>query len=348
MANHRTIQNADAAARQQNAVIVAGAQQLTAADITADDVVEMFLDQYDAADSSIALYRRALRQFFAWVRRTGRMTQYMTRADIVAYKKGLLDGTASADGQAKSPLTAASYLNAVKMFYVWLHDSNATISNIAAGVDLPKRVKKFERKPLSEAKAEELLTEAEATGSPRDNAIIKLLLNTGLRTIEVVRADIKDMQRIGDDMVLYVQGKGQNSKNNFVPLSADTYAAIVDYLNARPSACPEDPLFICAGNRNKNGRLTTRTISGIARRHLDAVGLTNNYGERNSSYTAHSLRHTYGCAILKATGSVEDTRLLLRHVSSATTQQYVYHLDEQRRIDIAKRYNIDKIYKAAK
>lgn len=335
-------------AAENTAIVAAQQQAIAPADITADAVVDMFLAQYDAADSSIALYRRALRQFFAWIARTGRNTAYMTRADIVAYKKGLLTGEATADGQAKSPLTAASYLNAVRMFYKWLHDNNATITNIAAGVDKPKRDKHFERKPLTEAKAEELLTETEHTGNPRDKAIIELLLKAGLRTIEVVRADIRDMKRIGDDVVLYVQGKGKTSKSNFVPLSAETYTAIAEYLDTRPTATPEAPLFVCGGNRNKDGRLTTRTISGIARRHLDAIGLTHDYGKRNSSYTAHSLRHTYGCAILRATDDYHITQLLLRHASPATTQQYVYHLDEEQRLKAAKRANIDNIYRTAK
>lgn len=46
--------------------IASNAGIITAQNITADAVVDMFLQQYDAADSSIALYRRALRQFFAW------------------------------------------------------------------------------------------------------------------------------------------------------------------------------------------------------------------------------------------------------------------------------------------
>ena len=326
-----------------------GAGQIAAADITADSIVEMFLAQYDGKDSSIALYRRALRQFFAWVARTGRSTQYMTQADIVAYKKGLLSGKATADGQPRSALTAACYLNAVKIFYAWLHNQNATITNIAAGVDLPQRERKFERQPLTAQQAAQLLDEVKQNGSPRDYAIISLLLHTGMRTIEAVRADIKDMRRLGDDMVLYVQGKGKDSKNNFVPLSADTCAAIADYLNtARPSASPDAPLFTCAGNRNKDGRLTTRTISAIARKHLDAVGLSHNFGERNSEYTAHSFRHTYGCAMIDATGDYNVVQLLMRHASVDTTRQYVYHKDEQQRLRAAKKYNIDNIYNAAK
>lgn len=327
----------------------AAAGMLTPADITAAAVVDMFLTQYDAKDSSISLYRRALRQFFAWAERTGRSTQSMTRADVIAYKKGLLNGDATTDGQPRSALTAACYLNAVKIFYAWLHDNNATITNIAAGVDLPKREKKFKRQPLTPQQVARLLAEVKQNGTPRDYAIVSLLLHTGMRTIEAARADIKDMRRIGDDVVLYVQGKGKDSKSNFVPLSADTYAAITDYLKEeRPTATPDAPLFTCAGNRNKDGRLTTRTISYIARRHLDAVGLSHNFAERNSEYTAHSFRHTYGCTMLEATGDYRIVQLLMRHASPATTQQYVYHEDDKQRLNAARKYSIDNIYNTAK
>lgn len=331
------------------AVRTATEQLTTAPDITTDSVVEMFLAQYDAKDSSIALYRRALRQFFAWIARTGRNTQTLTRADIVAYKKGLLSGEATADGQPRSALTAASYLNAVKVFYTWLHNNNATITNIAAGVDLPQREHKFERQPLTTRQAAELLAEVKQNGSTRDYAIVSLLLHTGIRTIEAVRADIKDIRRVGDDLVLYVQGKGKDSKNMPKPLSADTYAAITDYLTtARPTATPEEPLFTCAGNRNKNGRLTTRTITSIARKHLDAIGLSHNFGERNSEYTAHSFRHTFGCAMLDVCEDENVVRMLLGHASVNTTRFYVYHKDEERVLKAAKKYNIDSIYNTAK
>lgn len=68
---------------QTTAITTTSAQALLQAqNITADEVVNMFLQQHDAADSSIALYGRALRQFFAWVQRTGRRTELLTRADI--------------------------------------------------------------------------------------------------------------------------------------------------------------------------------------------------------------------------------------------------------------------------
>lgn len=333
---------------QTDAIVLAQQQAITAPDITATEVVEMFLAQHDAADSSIALYRRALRLFFAWVQRSGRNTTTMTQADIIAYKKGLLTGEASADGQAKSPLTAASYLNAVKMFYAWVHNNNGSIANIAAGVDLPKRAAKYERQALTAKQAGDVLSETEATGNTRDTAIITLLLTSGLRTIEVIRADVKDMRRVGEDVLLYVQGKGRAGKDNFVVLHPDAYAAICNYLSTeRPGATPDSPLFTCSGNRNKDGRLTTRSITRIARRHLDAVGLCHNFGERNSEYTAHSFRHTYACALLDASDDFNLVQNALRHASGETTRKYTWHRDAARRIAAAHTYDIMKIYRTA-
>jgi len=43
----------------------------------------------------------------------------------------------------------------------------------------------------------------------RDYAILVLMLTCGLRTIEVSRANIGDLRVLGDNTVLYIQGKGK-------------------------------------------------------------------------------------------------------------------------------------------
>jgi integrase len=78
---------------------------------------------------------------------------------------------------------------------------------------------------------------------------------------------------------------------------------------------------------------------------LDAVGLCHNFGERNSEYTAHSLRHTLACTMLAAGATEADVSLMLRHASPATTRQYIYHVDTMRRIESAKKYDVMDLYK---
>lgn len=305
-------------------------------DIT-DEVLAAWASEIDCAESSRKLYVRTLRQFFAWTQRTGRMLSAMTRADIIAYRDGLINGTATHDGKGKSTLTAASYLTAVKLFYKWLHAHNGNITDITDGVKLPKRYNKYEREPLTAEQAQELTAEA-ANATLRDAAIINLLLRTGMRTIEVCRANVEDMKLVAGEVVLYVQGKGHAGKDNFVTLSDKCRQSIAAYLATRPNAAGTEPLFICDSNNNKGGRLTTRTVSGIAKKHLQAIGLD------SREYTAHSLRHTFGTRRLQQMKDYSLVQLELRHASPETTQKYVYHIEAERRIEAAKTRSIDEIY----
>lgn len=309
---------------------------LQAQHFATEEVIAAFLAQLDGKESSRRLYGRTLRQFFAWTARTGRMLSAMTRADILAYRDGLISGEATTDGAGRSTLTAACYLTAVKLFYKWLASEGA-YPNITDGIKLPKRANKFQKEPLTYEQAATLVQDA-AGASLRDAAIINLLLRTGLRTIEVVRANIEDLQEKGGQSVLYVQGKGHDSKDNFVILSGKCAAALNAYLQTRTDAAPTAPLFTCGSNNNRGGRLTTRTISGIAKEHLKAIGLN------SRSYTAHSLRHTFGCSMLETTGDIHNTQLAMRHSSPATTEIYTYHINERMRLKAAAENQLDKLF----
>ena len=311
-----------------------------------NDIVDMFLRQHDCScESSRKLYGRALRQFFAWVERTGRNLQELTRADVIAFRDNILQGYTYTDANgtevnepAKSSLTAASYLTAVKLFYSWLHEENNLMTDIAAGVKLPKREKRYEREALTNAQAHTLIEQTAATANTRDTAIINLLLRCGLRTIEVVRADVGDIKTKGGAWVLYVQGKGHQHKDNFVILSDKCRSALSAYLQERGNPDSSAPLFTCDSNRNKDGRLTTRTISGIAKRHLQGIGLN------SRSYTAHSLRHTAACSLLEATDNIHLVQMTLRHQSAATTSLYTYHIEERRRLKAAAEQKLDALF----
>ena len=99
-----------------------------------------------------------------------------------------------------------------------------------------------------------------------------------------------------------------------------------------------DPLFISTSNNSKGDKLTTRTISYIAKEGLKAIGLD----ER--SFTAHSLRHTTAVNILRAGGSLETAQFTLRHSNPATTQIYTATLNEERRLQNSGEALIDSLY----
>ena len=279
-----------------------------------DLAIETFISQCDVRENSRKHYKKELHIFFDLVASTGRLVQNLTRADIIAFKDSLL--------QTHSNLTIASYLVSVRKFYEWT-EGYKLYPNIARGIKSPKRKNAYLKEHLRENQIAEFLHYFE--GRQRDFAIVNLLLRTGIRTIELVRANIDDITYKGGQRILKVWGKGHDERDSFVVLSDKAYAPIKEYLNTRKSATLKEPLFASESHRNCGERLTTKTISSICKEGLRAIGLDAH------EYTAHSLRHTTAVMLLK-NGSIADVQSVLRHCSPATSQIYTKSVEEELRL----------------
>ena len=277
----------------------------------------MFISGQDVKESSRSLYTRTITQFFLWVEDTKRDLNTMKREDILEYKDSLLSSGLSA-------LTISSYLVIVRKFYEWA-ESMKIYPNIAKGIKTPRRNQAFKKQHLTENKSKELLDYYKEK-SLRDYAIVNLLLRTGLRTIEVVRADVGDITFKGERRVLRIWGKGHTEKDSFVVLTDKTYLPIKEYLETRKGVKAGDPLFTSNSRQNRGERLTTRTISEICKEGLKGIGLD------GREFTAHSLRHTTAVHILKQGGEITDVQRVLRHTSPVTSQIYTESIEEELRL----------------
>lgn len=295
-----------------------------------EELLDLFISSQDRKPTTLSLYRRTMSLFFDWIDRTGRNISTLTRPDLIEYKHTL-------EMEGKSGLTITSYLTSLRLFYQWV-EAEGVYPNIAKVLNLPKRTKEFRHQPLRPAQAKELLTEVETSGTLRDIAIMNLLARTGLRTIEVVRADVGDITFKGGQRVLLVRGKGRDEKDNFVILTDKTYKPIAEYLSERGCVRMTDPLFVSESNRDRGQRMTTRSISRIAKNNLREIGLD------DKVFTAHSLRHTTAVSILRGGGTLEDCQLTLRHSNPATTQIYTAFVDEERRLNRQAEGLIDDLF----
>ncbi|WP_370425260.1 tyrosine-type recombinase/integrase [Tenacibaculum dicentrarchi] len=292
-------------------------------------LVDGFIENQDIKQSSKKLYRRTLKQYFKWVTAKNYLLSEIARPQIIEYKENLLSA-------GMSNLTVGSYITSVRRFYEWT-EANKYYPNVAKGIKTPKRKAQFKKQALLPAQATALLNYYKDKNL-RNYAIINLLLRTGLRTIEVIRANIEDIIFKGSQRVLLVHGKGRDEKDNFVILTDKTYKPIETYLNTRSNLKKSAPLFTSTANNSKGNRLTTRTISYIAKEGLKEIGLD------SKNFTAHSLRHTTAINILKAGGSIEMAQFTLRHTNPATTQIYTATLNEERRLENSGEALIDNLY----
>ena len=291
-----------------------------------DLAIDTFISQCDVRENSRNHYRKELRIFFEWVASTGRQVQDLTRADIIAFKDSLL--------QSHSNLTIASYLVSIRKFYEWT-EGYKLYPNIAKGIKSPKRKNAYLKEHLRENQIAEFLNHFD--GNIRDYAIVNLLLRTGIRTIELVRANIDDITYKGGQRILRVWGKGHDERDSFVVLSDKAYAPIKVYLETRKSATLKEPLFVSASNRNNGGRLTTKTISSLCKEGFRAIGLDAH------EYTAHSLRHTTAVMLLK-NGSIADVQSVLRHQSPTTSQIYTKSVEEELRLAKPSELKLDDVF----
>lgn len=289
----------------------------------------VFVTSQDVKESSRNLYTRTLRLFFEWTDEHGKNLANLTRADILEYKDELF-------AKGLSSLSVASYLTSLRKFYEWA-EAEKIYPNIAKGVKTPRRKQIFQKQHLSEEKSGELLQHFSDT-SLRDYAIVNLILRTGLRTIEVVRADVGDITFKGERRILRVWGKGHDTKDDFVVLTDKAYLPIKDYLTTRKGARAGEPLFTSDSHRNTGERLTTRSISRMCKDGLRAVGLD------GREFTAHSLRHTTAVAILKNGGAITDAQTVLRHTTPTTTQIYVESVKEELRLKTAPECLLDNAF----
>lgn len=317
-------------ATSRDLVVVQGRKTKVGSLIDWRGLVATFVSSQDVSESSRKLYTRTLSLFFVWMERERKSLNSLTRKDVLEYKDHLQE-------ESLSSLTIGSYITAVRKFYEWA-EGEKLYPNIAKGIKTPRRQQAFKKQHLTDAKSKELLDHFQ-NQSLRNYAIVNLILRTGLRTIEVVRANIEDITFKGDRRILRVWGKGRLGKDDFVVLSEKAYLPIKNYLAAaRKGAKSGEPLFTSTSNQNHGERLTTKTISTLCKDGLKAIGL------EGKEFTAHSLRHTTAVAILKHGGQLTDVQSVLRHSSPVTSQIYTESIKEELRLQHAPELFLDNAF----
>lgn len=280
-----------------------------------DELFNSWISYIDASKKTVETYSKAIKGFRSYIEE--RNIQKPQRDDIVAYREYLK--------RDHKPTTVQLYIAAVKLFFQWT-DAQTGINhydNIADHIKGAKIDNAHKKDYLTSRQVIELLNSIDRSTLKglRDYAILSLMVTTGLRTVSVMDADIRDIRTAGDDIVLYYRGKGHEEKAEYVKLAEPVEKAIRAYLKARGKVDSSAPLFGSIANRNNGGRMTTRSISRVAKEHFRGIDLD------SERITAHSLRHTAATLNLLNGASVEETQQLLGHANINTTLIYSHALE---------------------
>ena len=272
-----------------------------------------FLAYIDVKERTHETYKKVVKQFLTYTQERG--IAQPTRDTIIEWRESLK--------AEHEPTTIQTYITSLRAFFKFL-SFKGYYPNIVDKVKGAKIRREFKKQSLTTEQSHsllEVLKQRLDEKGKRDYAILALMLTTGLRTIEVIRANIEDMTNIGDSVQLFVQGKGRDDKSESVRLAPQVEEAIRDYLKTRPNAKETEPLFTGTSNNGLGERLTTRSISRLVKETMRSVGLN------SKKLTAHSLRHTAGTLALLNGHSVQEVQQVLRHTNINTTMIYAHNIE---------------------
>ena len=278
------------------------------------NIFERFINYLDASPKTVETYKKALRQFFNYIGVHG--IRKPQREDVLAFRDDL-------KASGLKPTTVQNYITATRIFFKWT-EQEGLYPNIAEHVKGAKLDKNHKKDYLTSRQAKEVLAgvQTDSEEGLRNYAILSLMVTGGLRTIEVSRANVGDLRTVGENTVLFVQGKGREEKTEYIKISAPVEKAIRTYLKARENAEEGQPLFTSTSNNSKGKRITTRTVSGVVKTAL------RNAGYDSARLTAHSLRHTAITLALLAGREITEVQQFARHANLNTTMIYNHALDQ--------------------
>lgn len=274
-----------------------------------EDLLDSFTRFLDASPQSVRTYSRAVKQFLRYLSLNG-ITQ-PTREDVIGFRESLKE--------SHKPSTIQNYVIAVRLFFQWT-ETAGIYPNIAQHVKGAKISRSHKKDYLTSSQLQNVLSQIDRSTEQgrRDYAIAAVMITGGLRDIEISRANVEDLRSLGNNVVLFLQGKGRDERQDFVIVPAEVERAIRASLADRKGINGKSPLFISLSNNSKGQRISTRSVSGTIKTALKRAGYD------SEKMTAHSLRHSAITLAVLGGNDIQSVQQFARHADVSTTMIY-YH-----------------------
>lgn len=284
--------------------------------LTIQQIIDEWLSTSDIAEVSKRSYRTKLGLWFRYLASIHYNPRVPARQQVLDWKREL-------ESAGRSTLTVDSYITAVRLFYRYC-SRRGYYTDITQGVRSATKYKGYRKLSLTREEAITLLDSIDTTRTTgkRDKLAIAMMLMLGLRTCELERMNVGDIESAYGKRVVMVQRKGRHDKSEAAALTPYLDELLCDYMGEREVDSWDDPLFL-AERRERGQRLKRTTISEMVHDRLRAIGIN------DPRITAHSLRHTCAQLLLSEGVDMATVQNILGHTSINTTRLYTDQMQRQ-------------------
>jgi len=238
------------------------------------------------------------------------------------------------------PASAASRFAGLRAFFRWALDQGQIDSNPLEKMR-PPTVPEVPVPVLTMDQVRALIRacEGKAFKQRRDMALLRLMLNTGIRRSEAAAIRLQDLDLQAGTVVI-VNGKGSRSRE--VSFDAKTASAIYAYQIERDKQPHASAPFLFIGQQ---GGLSGDAVGAIVQRRARIGGVFNlgDDGVQRPIH-AHQTRHTFADRFLAAGGSEGDLQHIGGWRSMEILRRYGQSRASVRAIEASKRLAIGDAY----
>lgn len=272
------------------------------------DFLEFMATERSASPQTIRNYRHALDAYRTW------------RGDAFPGWRGecadiFRDYLFALMKQERERSTIRLHFAALRSFYKFLVLRRGLAGSPLAGIQLPKVARSLpvvlNLSQIDELLAMPLRCEPDPKAPPwlpvRDAAILELFYSCGLRISELIGLDVRDVDFIGETIL--VRGKG--AKERIVPVGVPAMNAVRRYRET--AAVSSGPLFLSKLRR----RITQQAVDLLLRKYLRQTSIP-------FAISPHKLRHSFATHLLDAGADLRSVQAMLGHASLSTTQIYTH------------------------
>lgn len=267
---------------------------------------------------TISEYERDLQEFcsFLQVEPQALNPEAVTLDDVRSWMVQLLD-------RGLSPRSVRRKLSALKSYFKYLLRIGQLSKDVTRGIIAPKMDKPlpvfFEEQQMEAATSE--LDAADDFRSMRDNIIIEMLYETGMRQAEILGLNDGDIDLSQQQIRVF----GKRRKERIVPFGNHLADLIRRYQDMRNETfnlvtAAQQPFLLSV----KGVRLSHNTLYTIVRTRMSEVS-------SQKKRSPHVLRHTFATTMLNEGADINSIKTLLGHASLAATQVYTHTTFEQLR-----------------